>query len=80
MLAGIFSVMAEYERSIISERTRAGLRAARARGKQVGKKKRWFDTKRAAELRAQGWGQIRIARALGVGVGRVNQWVNRREG
>lgn len=75
MLAGIFSVMAEYERSIISERTKAGLRAARAKGKRVGNAKRYFDKKKAAELRAQGWGQIRIAKELGVGVGRVNQWV-----
>ena len=27
------------------------------------------------KLRDQGWGQIRIARELGVGVGRVNRWV-----
>lgn len=79
MLAGIFSVMAEYERSIISERTKAGLRAAKARGKQVGNKMHHFDKKKAAELRAQGWGQIRIAKELGVGVGRVNQWVQRLE-
>ena len=30
---------------------------------------------KATELRDQGWGQIRIARELGVGVGRVSQWV-----
>ena len=75
MLAGIFSVMAEYERCIISERTKAGLRAAKARGKQVGNKKHYFDKKKATELRAQGWGQIRIAKELSVGVGRVNKWV-----
>jgi len=76
MLAGIFSVLAEYERSIISERTKAGLRAAKAKGKRVGNRKRYFDTERAAELRGRGWGQIRIARELGVGVGRVNKWVH----
>lgn len=79
MLAGIFSVLAEYERSIISERTKAGMRAARARGKQIGNRKRYFDTKKAAELRRQGWGQIRIAKARGVGVGRVNRWVHGRD-
>ena len=76
MLAGIFSVLAEYERSIISERTKAGMRAARARGKQIGNRKRYFDTEKAAELRRKGWGQIRIAKALRVGVGRVNKWVH----
>ena len=75
MLAGIFSVMAEYERAIISERTKAGLRAARAKGKQIGKKRRYFDKAKAAELRSQGWGQIRIGKALGIGVGRINTWV-----
>jgi DNA invertase Pin-like site-specific DNA recombinase len=78
MLAGIFSVLAEYERSIISERTKAGLRAARARGKRIGRCARYFDIDRAQELRAQGWGQIRIARELGVGVGRVNAWARAR--
>src|SRR5215217_2283441 len=78
MLAGIFSVLAEYERSIISERTKAGLRAARARGKQIGNRSRWFDVERATGLRKLGWGQIRIARELGVGVGRVHSWVKAR--
>jgi len=75
MLAGIFSVLAEYERSIISERTKAGLRAAKAKGKRIGNPMRYFDKKRAVELRKAGWGQIRIAKELGVGVGRVNKWV-----
>jgi DNA invertase Pin-like site-specific DNA recombinase len=76
MLAGIFSVLAEYERSIISERTKAGIRAARAKGKRIGNPKRYFNKRKAAELRARGWGQIRIAKELGVGVGRVNKWVH----
>lgn len=74
MLAGLFSVLADYELSIIRERTKAGLRAARARGSRIGPPKRFFNKERATELRDQGWGQIRIARELGVGVGRVNDW------
>ena len=38
--------------------------------------KRYFDKKRATELRKAGWGQVRIARKLGVGVGTVNKWVH----
>jgi DNA invertase Pin-like site-specific DNA recombinase len=76
MMAGIFSVLAEYERSIISERTKAGLRAAKAKGKRIGNRKRYFNKDKAAELRGRGWGQIRIAKELGVGVGRVNKWVH----
>ncbi|MBA2224690.1 recombinase family protein [Thermogemmata fonticola] len=75
MVAGLFSVLADYELSIIRERTKAGMRAARARGSQIGPKKRPFDADKATRLRDQGWGQIRIARELGVGVGRVNRWV-----
>jgi DNA invertase Pin-like site-specific DNA recombinase len=74
-VAGLFSVLADYELSIIRERTRAGMRAARARGSQIGPGKRPFDAEKATRLRDQGWGQIRIARALGIGVGRVNRWV-----
>lgn len=76
MIAGIFSVLADYELSIIRERTKAGMRAAKARGSQIGQKRRYFDKNRATELRDQGWGQIRIARELGIGVGRVNRWVH----
>jgi DNA invertase Pin-like site-specific DNA recombinase len=74
MLAGLFSVLADYELSLIKERTKAGMRAARAKGKQIGPKKKYFDVKKATEMRDRGLGQIKIARALGVGVGRVNAW------
>ena len=74
MLAGLFSVLADYELSLIKERTKAGMRSARAKGKQIGPKKNFFDVKKATELRDRGLGQIKIARALGIGVGRVNAW------
>lgn len=74
MLAGLFSVLADYELSLIKERTKAGMRAARAKGKQIGPKKNYFDVGKATEMRDRGLGQIKIARALGVGVGRVNAW------
>lgn len=76
MIVGIFSVLAEYELSMIRERTKAGMRAAKARGSQIGQKRRHFDKRKATRLRDAGWGQIKIARELGIGVGRVNQWVN----
>jgi DNA invertase Pin-like site-specific DNA recombinase len=50
MLAGLFSVLADYELSIIRERTKAGLRAAKARGSQIGNRMRFFDKRKAAEL------------------------------
>jgi DNA invertase Pin-like site-specific DNA recombinase len=74
MLAGLFSVLAEYELSLIKERTLSGMRAAKARGKQIGNRMQFFDVEEATRLWDAGWGQIRIARKLGVRVGRVNDW------
>ena len=74
LIASIFAVLAEYELAMIRERTRAGMRAAKARGSKIGNQKRFFDKTKATKLRDQGVGQIRIARKLGVGVGRVNRW------
>ncbi len=37
MIAGVLSVLAAFERDLISERTRSGLAAARARGKKLGR-------------------------------------------
>ena len=76
MIVGIFSVLAEYERQIIIDRTRSGMRAAKARGSQIGQKRRHFDKRKATKFRDAGWGQIKIARELGIGVGRVNAWAN----
>ena len=76
LIAGIFSVLAEYELSMIRDRTKSGMRAAKARGSQIGPKKQSLRSRtKAKQLRDQGWGQIRIAKELGVGVGRVNRWV-----
>ena len=75
MLAGLFAVLADYELSLIKERTKAGMRAARAKGKQIGPRKRYFDVRKATELRDRGMGIIKIARELGgIGVQRVQQW------
>jgi DNA invertase Pin-like site-specific DNA recombinase len=75
MLAGLFAVLADYELSLIKERTKAGMRAARAKGKQIGPKKKYFDVRKATQLRDQGMGIIKIAKELGgIGVQRVQQW------
>jgi DNA invertase Pin-like site-specific DNA recombinase len=38
LVTGLLALLAEFERSLISERTKAGLAAARARGRQGGRK------------------------------------------
>src|SRR4051794_11224618 len=43
----IFGALAEFERNLIRERTRAGLEAARARGKKGGRRKKLDERKRS---------------------------------
>ena len=45
LIFGIFASLAEYERELISERTKAGLNAARARGRMGGRKFKMNATK-----------------------------------
>src|SRR5215218_1434506 len=64
-MAGVF---AEFERSMLIERTRAGLDRARAEGKRLGRPVTPDHvTRRVLELRRTGMGMDRIARELGIG-------------
>ena len=47
----LFGALAEFERNLIRERTRAGMAAARARGRMGGRPKRLDPAKRALALR-----------------------------
>src|SRR5512147_427430 len=51
----IIGAMAEFERALIQERVRAGLRNARAKGKRLGRPHREVDTSRIASLRSMGY-------------------------
>jgi DNA invertase Pin-like site-specific DNA recombinase len=67
-------VFAEFERSMIQERVKAGLTRARAQGKTLGRPQvslKVADEVRA--LKAQGMGMIKIAKAVGCGVGTVQR-------
>lgn len=67
-LFGMAGVFAEFERSMLIERTRAGLDRARAQGKRLGRPTAPDDvTSRVHELRSGGMGMDRIARELGIG-------------
>jgi len=56
----IIGAMAEFERALIQERVRAGLRNARAKGKHIGRPRLTVDSEKIAELRQLGasWSQI----------------------
>jgi DNA invertase Pin-like site-specific DNA recombinase len=67
-LFGMAGVFAEFERSMLIERTRAGLDRARAQGKRLGRPSTPDHvTSRVLELRRAGMGMDRIARELGIG-------------
>jgi DNA invertase Pin-like site-specific DNA recombinase len=65
---GIIAVMAQLERELIVERTRAGMAAARRRGKRLGRpaKLKPEQLDYAAERIAAGEGRAVVARKLGV--------------
>ena len=66
---GMLGVFAEFERSIIQERVKAGLARARAKGTTLGRPKADVVIEgRIRELAAQGMGKVKIAKTLGVGV------------
>ena len=69
----IIGAMAEFERALIQERVKAGLRNARAKGKSLGRPRVSVDAARIARLRASGASWPKIARELGVSVGTVYQ-------
>jgi DNA invertase Pin-like site-specific DNA recombinase len=70
----MMGVFAEFERSMIQERVKAGLQRAKASGKVLGRPT-IDSTKRQSilALRDQGWGIRKIAKELGTGVGTVSK-------
>src|ERR1700680_2569433 len=50
----IIGAMAEFERALIQERVRAGIRNARAKGRRLGRPRVIVDASRGASLRARG--------------------------
>ena len=74
----IIGAMAEFERSLIQERVRAGLRNARAKGKKFGRPRAVVDAARVAELRRDGLSWSQVCRTLNVSKGTAQRSVARR--
>jgi DNA invertase Pin-like site-specific DNA recombinase len=65
----IIGAMAEFERALIQERVRAGLRNARAKGTRLGRPRVIVDASQIATLRAQGRSWAEIVAEMGIGKG-----------
>ena len=74
----IIGAMAEFERSLIQERVKAGLRNARAKGKKFGRPRADVDSDRVAGLRSDGLSWSQVCRTLNVSKGTAQRWVARR--
>ena len=73
----MMGVFAEFEKSMISERVKAGLARTKAKGTKLGRPK--VSAEREAkilELRSQGMGMIKIGKELGVGTSTVQRVVS----
>jgi DNA invertase Pin-like site-specific DNA recombinase len=62
----VLAAVAEFERSLISERVRAGMKMAIKKGKRCGRPRTKVDADRVRELRASGASWTKIANDLGV--------------
>jgi DNA invertase Pin-like site-specific DNA recombinase len=73
----IIGAMAEFERSLIQERVRAGLCNARAKGKKFGRPRIKIDAVRVAALRREGLSWSEVCRTLNVSKGSAQRSVVR---
>ena len=62
----VLAAVAEFERCLISERVRAGMKMAIKRGKRCGRPRTRVEADRVRELRASGASWTKVAAALGV--------------
>jgi DNA invertase Pin-like site-specific DNA recombinase len=73
MVFTVLGAVAELERSLIAERVRAGLRNAKAKGKQLGRPRVEVDLTRIKSLRSEGRSWAAIGVEMGIGEGTVRR-------
>jgi DNA invertase Pin-like site-specific DNA recombinase len=74
----IIGAMAEFERALIQERVKAGLRNAKAKGRRLGRPAAVVDKHAILTLRESGASWRTIAEKLGIGVGTAYRVAQRR--
>jgi DNA invertase Pin-like site-specific DNA recombinase len=77
VVVSMVATLAKQERVRRSERTKAGLAVARARGKRLGRPRLRANIDEVARLKAQGLSLRAIARQLGIGDGSVRRLLGR---
>jgi DNA invertase Pin-like site-specific DNA recombinase len=72
----MMGVFAEFERSMISERVKAGLARTKAKGTKLGRPKVSMEREaQILELRSDGMGMLAIGKELGIGTSTVQRVV-----
>jgi len=79
LMIAIAAWIAKQERLRISERTKAGLAIAKAKGVQLGRRWKVFPRWRAVEMRKEGISWRAIARELGIGQSTIRSALNRKD-
>jgi len=73
LLANLLAVFSEFERDIIRERVREGLKNAVRKGKRLGRKPLEVDLDKLVQLKREGIGIKKIAQAMNVSIGWVHK-------
>lgn len=73
LLFQLVAAMAEFERSLIQKRVRAGIRNARNKGRTLGRPRLKVDNARVSRLRANGASLRAISEQLGISLGSVHR-------
>jgi DNA invertase Pin-like site-specific DNA recombinase len=80
ILLGVLSYFAEYEAKKISQRTKAGLKRARAEGKQIGRPSKFDEHKhQLIKLKAEGVSKAEMKRRTGLSYNTVKKYLRRIE-
>jgi putative DNA-invertase from lambdoid prophage Rac len=75
LLLHILASVAEFERELIRERVRAGIRNARHKGRQLGRKRILFDRSKVIEMHNAGASIREIAAAMQIGRGTIQRFL-----
>ena len=73
LMAQLLGGISEFERSLITERVRAGIRNARNKGRTLGRPRLEVDHSRISRLRANGASLRGISEQLGISLGSVHR-------